>query len=79
MFLKKINLPIFICSFAVGIFFVYTLGEDMKVIYIYPNQQNYNEIQFSDYTNSCFQYKPIPVKCPTNKNNIKSISSTISK
>ena len=67
MFLNKINLPIFICSFAIGIFLVYILGEDRKVIYIYPNQSNYNDVQFSDYANNCFQYKPIPVKCP-NKN-----------
>ena len=71
MFLNKISLPIFILSFAIGIFLVYILGEDRKVIYIYPSNYNYNEIQFSDYANNCFQYKPISVKCP--KDNIKTI------
>jgi hypothetical protein len=71
MFLNKINLPIFICSFAIGIFLVYILGEDIKVIHIYPSQYNYNEIQFTDYANNCFEYKPIAIKCP--KNNIKYI------
>ena len=73
MFLNKINLPIFICSFAIGIFLVYTLGEDRKIIYIYPNQSNYNDIMFKDYANNCFQLKPLAVKCPTNNNNIKQI------
>lgn len=72
MFLNKINLPIFICSFAIGIFLVYILGEDRKVIYIYPSQYNYNDIQFKDYASNCFQYKPTPVKCPVD--NVTTIS-----
>ncbi len=73
MFRNKISLPIFICSFAIGIFLVYVLGEDKKIIYIYPSQENYNDIMFKDYANNCFQLKPTLVKCPTNKNNIKQI------
>ena len=73
MFLNKINLPIFICSFAIGIFLVYTLGEDRKIIYIYPNQSNYKDILFKDYANNCFQIKPVSVKCPANNKNIKQI------
>jgi|LakMenEpi03Aug12_release.lakeMendotaPanAssembly.Ray.scaffolds.fasta_scaffold3295330_1 hypothetical protein len=73
MFINKINLPIFICSFAIGIFLVYVLGEDKKIIYIYPSPSNYNDIIFKDYANNCFQIKPQTVQCPAKKDNIKQI------
>ena len=36
MIFDYISLPIFIISLAVGLFFVYIMGPEMKTVYIYP-------------------------------------------
>ena len=73
MISNRIYLPIFICSFAIGLFFVYILGEDSKVVYVYPTPDTSNNILFKDYVNNCFQYTSKSITCPANKNNIHQI------
>ena len=73
MFLDYISLSVFLASFALGLFFVYMIGAEEKIIYVYPTPTNSNTVQFKDGMDECFQYKPIITKCPLNPLDIKTI------
>ena len=51
MILNYISIPLFIISLAVGLFFVYILGPEEKVIYIYPSPENINKVLFENNVN----------------------------
>jgi len=60
-------------SFAIGLLFIYLLGPDMKTVYIYPSPENVEKILFKDKADNCFYFKPVEVKCPTDKKLINQI------
>jgi hypothetical protein len=62
---RYINLTYFIISFALGLFLVYVLGEDIKVIKIYPNPNNVENVLYKDKTDECFKMNALEVDCPT--------------
>lgn len=64
MIFEYISLPIFLISFAIGIFFVYIYGVEMKTIYIYPNPENVDKIIFKDKADNCFSFEQVEVDCP---------------
>jgi len=64
MILDYISFPIFIISFAVGIFFVYIYGPEMKTIYIYPTPENIDKVIFKDKADNCFAFEQVEVDCP---------------
>jgi hypothetical protein len=66
MLLNYIHLPVFLISFAVGLFFVYILGPELKTIYIYPTPENINKILFKDKADNCFSFEEQYVDCPSN-------------
>jgi hypothetical protein len=69
--LKYVNIPVFIISLAIGLFFVYiTTGSDMRKIYVYPTPENVDLLQYRDKTNNCFRFKQTEVTCPTNESEI---------
>ena len=70
MFLKYISLPIFLVSFAVGLFFVYIYGTDLKPIYIYPTPENMHNALFKDKAGNCFTYNSVEVDCTENAKEI---------
>lgn len=72
-FFNFINLYAFIISFAVGFFFVYIYGADMKTIFIYPSPENVDKILFKDNADNCFSFEPIEIPCPKNKSLINEI------
>jgi len=63
MFTKYISLPVFLVSLALGLFFVYIYGEDLKPIYVYPTPENINKILYQDQADNCFQYKAMETEC----------------
>ena len=63
MFTKYISLPVFLISLAIGLFFVYIYGSDLKTVYIYPTPDNVEKILFMDNADNCFSYKAVEVKC----------------
>lgn len=70
MLTKYISFPVFLISFAIGLFVTYIRGVDMKVIYVYPTPENVSRYLYKDAANNCFKYNPVEVKCGTNANNI---------
>jgi hypothetical protein len=73
MISNYISLPVFIVSFAIGLFCVYVLGPETKSIYVYPSPNNYKNIQYKDKANQCFQFKPVETDCPFNSFSIKTV------
>jgi hypothetical protein len=62
--LKYINLPVFIISLAIGLFYVYISQAEKRVIYVYPKPDNSDFIQYKDATGTCFNVVQDSVKCP---------------
>ena len=73
MISNYISLPIFLISFAIGLFFVYVIGPEFKTIYVYPNPQNYMKNQYKDASGQCFQFKPLETSCPFNPFSVRTI------
>ena len=73
MILNYISIPVFLISFAIGLFFVYILGPEMKTIYIYPTPENVNKILFRDKASNCFKFEEQVVDCPKDGTLISSI------
>ena len=73
MILNYISIPIFLVSFAIGLFFIYILGPEMKTVYIYPSPENVEKILFRDKAENCFYFEQEIVKCPKDENIISKI------
>jgi hypothetical protein len=73
MLLNYISIPIFLVSFAVGLFFVYILGPEMKKIYVYPSPETINKVLFKDKADNCFYFKEEVVECPSDESLISTI------
>jgi hypothetical protein len=73
MLLNYISIPIFLISFAIGLFFVYILGPEMKTIYVYPTPENVDKILFKDKADNCFTFEEHIVECPKDASLISSI------
>ena len=73
MLLNYISIPVFLVSFAIGLFFIYVLGPKMKKILIYPSPENVDKVLFKDNADNCFLYKQVEVKCPSDESKITRI------
>jgi hypothetical protein len=73
MIFNYISLPIFLISFAVGIFFIYILGPEMKTIMVYPTPENVDKILFKDKADNCFSFEETEVECPSDESLISQI------
>lgn len=61
--MKYIDLPIFLVSLALGLFFVYTTNTGKKDIFVFPKPDTINKLQYKDKTNTCFEFKPTEIDC----------------
>lgn len=73
MISNYVSLPIFLSSFAIGLFFIYIIGPDIKTVHVYPSPKNYLKTQYKDGANQCFQFRPTEVECPLNPLSIKTV------
>ena len=73
MFLKYINIPLFLLSLAVGTLFVYLSSPTPKVVYVYPTPDNVDKVEYVDKVKNCFHFDAIETQCPSKKENIKEI------
>ena len=64
MLLNYISIPVFLISFAIGLFFVYILGPEMKTVFIYPTPENVDKVLFKDKADNCFSFKQEIIECP---------------
>jgi hypothetical protein len=58
-----VYVPLFIISFAIGIFCVYMTNPPKEVIYVYPTPDNSKQIQYKDRAGQCYEYIPQEVPC----------------
>ena len=73
MIFNYISLPIFLVSFAVGLFFIYILGPEMKSVYIYPSPETVHKVLFKDKSDNCFYFEEEFIECPKDENMISKI------
>lgn len=70
---KYINIPVFIISFALGLFVVYITAIDNKIVYVYPTPENQELMLYRDKANQCFAFEQKEVTCPSNPLEISKI------
>ena len=73
MLLNYISIPIFLISFAIGLFFIYILGPEMKTIYIYHSPESVGKVLFKDKADNCFYFEEEFVDCPKDESKISTI------
>ena len=73
MLTNYISLPIYLISFAIGLFFVYVIGPESKTIYIYPSPENAELMIYRDKASQCFAFEQKEVECPVNPMEIAKI------
>jgi hypothetical protein len=73
MIFDYISFPLFLISFAVGLFIVYILGPETKIIYIYPSAETVGKVLFKDKADNCFSFEEEEIECPSDESDISSI------
>ena len=66
-----IDIPTFLISLSVGLFFVYITAPKPDVIFVYPNPDNEGKILYKDRSGMCHRFQSKQVKCPRNKSLIR--------
>ena len=73
MIFTYLSLKYIILGVFIGIIFMYYLKPPSSSIIVYPTPDNSNKIEYKDKALNCFQFTPQKVKCPLDKNKIKTI------
>ena len=71
IYMKFVNVPVFIISLAIGIFLVYITNPRPDVIYVYPNPDNVNKMQYKDKSGACFGFDSQEISCPADEKLIR--------
>jgi hypothetical protein len=63
MLFKYIDFRVFLASFIFGMFCIYISGNDLKVVFVYPQPDK--SVQYKDKAGQCFEYSATETKCPS--------------
>ena len=68
--MKYLNIPVFIVSLAVGMFFVYINNPNKRIVYVFPTPENSDKVQYKDSNDNCHSFTANEVQCPSDKSQI---------
>ena len=72
---KFLNIRLFLISFTIGIFAVYTFNNnDKRKIIVHPTPDNIDKIQYKDESENCFKFKQTQVNCPNDDKELHKVS-----
>ena len=71
MLSKYFHLPTFIISLGIGFFIVYIQAPKYTTIFVYPNPDNENKIQYKDRSDTCYKFTSKEVTCPNDSSKIR--------
>jgi len=69
---RFLNMPLFLIALSVGLFVTYISGPDTNTIFVYPNPDNLDKINYRDHAEVCYKFSAQKVKCPADKKEIRS-------
>jgi len=72
--MRFIHFPTFLISLVIGVFMVYMIQPEMKEIFVFPNPENINKLDYIDHTETCFRFQEEEVECPSNIESIQGYS-----
>jgi len=70
--MKFLNMPLFLMALSLGLFVSYISGPQGNTIYVYPNPDNLEKINYRDNSDTCYKFSAQQVKCPSDKKKIRS-------
>ena len=70
---KYINVNIFLISLAIGLFLNYVTLPTPNVVFVYPTDTTYKNIQYKDNAGNCFGFVQKEVLCPRNESSISKV------
>jgi len=64
MFFDFLNVPVFLVSLAIGVFFTYVFQEPPRVVFRHPTPENIETTTFRNAQGTCYRYRMRPGTCP---------------
>ena len=63
---EKLNFPVLLVSFCIGICIVYVTAPPPEVVLKFPSPYNTGDVIYTDKSNNCYKYKHDKVQCDAN-------------
>ena len=63
--LNRVNVPVFLISFVIGIFLTYLFTPMPKVVFKYPKPDEVDNYTFKDDSGTCYKYAAQETSCPS--------------